>query len=129
MADAGDPFGGGRREDRAAAHFRAAWPQLGQRSWRDGISCGPILDRRRRILWAATEAEVIGSGGRKLLHDLTGVSASALSQRIRDIRSKRAATAGSLTVPDPWLPKVAVSLLAKHRSAEVAWLVQNRRIL
>jgi hypothetical protein len=52
-------------------------------------------------LWAATEAEVIGYGGRKLLHDLTGVSASALSQRIRDIRSTRAATAGSLAHESP----------------------------
>jgi Rhodopirellula transposase DDE domain len=61
----------------------------------------PYLDRRQQILWAATEAEVIGYGGRASLHNLTGISVSAISARIRDIRHTKAALAGSLAHEPP----------------------------
>ena len=62
----------------------------------------PYLDRRQQILWAATEAEVVGYRGCTLLHNLTGISVSAISARIRDIRPTKAATAGSLAHEPPY---------------------------
>ena len=62
----------------------------------------PYLDRRQQILWAATEAAVVGYGGCTLLHSLTGISVSAISARIRDIRPTKAATAGSLAHEPPY---------------------------
>ena len=62
----------------------------------------PYLDRRQQILWAATEADVVGCGGRALLHDLTGISVSAISARMRDIGHTKAAIAGSLAHHPPY---------------------------
>ena len=62
----------------------------------------PYLDRRQQILWAATEAELFGYGGRALLHNLTGLSVSAISARMRDIRHTKAAMAGSLAHEPPY---------------------------
>jgi hypothetical protein len=61
----------------------------------------PYLDRWERILWAATEAEVIGRGGAAMLAELTGVSNPTISARIQRIRLTKDASPWSLANSAP----------------------------
>jgi hypothetical protein len=63
------------------------------RKWR---LLSPYLNRRQQSLWAATEADAIGYGGRVLLSCITGFSPSAISAGILKVRSTSTAPAGSL---------------------------------
>jgi transposase len=49
----------------------------------------PHLDEKGRRLWAASEAKAIGRGGIKVVHEITGVSRSVISQGIRELTSER----------------------------------------
>jgi transposase len=62
----------------------------------------PYLDRRQRILWAATEAAMIGHGGCAQLNKITGISGSAISDRIREVTLTKATMSGSLVHEPPY---------------------------
>jgi hypothetical protein len=46
----------------------------------------PYLDRRQQAYWAAAETLVIGLGGCLLLASVTGIAASTISLRRRQMR-------------------------------------------
>ena len=47
----------------------------------------PYLNERSRRLWAASEAISIGYGGRKLLHEVTGLSCVTITKGMVEIQS------------------------------------------
>ena len=49
----------------------------------------PILDERRRRLWAAAEALVLGTGGVSLLSSATGLSRTTIRSGIEELRSSK----------------------------------------
>lgn len=49
----------------------------------------PHLDERGRRLWAAAEAQAIGRGGLKIVHEVTGMSRSVISDGIRELVGER----------------------------------------
>jgi len=59
----------------------------------------PYLGPRERSFWAAAEATAIGRGGYAILSAVTGISVPTISARTREIRSTKAAPAGSLVRP------------------------------
>jgi hypothetical protein len=56
----------------------------------------PHLDERGRRLWAAAEAQAIGRGGLKLVHEVTGMSRSVISDGIRELVGERQLPAGRI---------------------------------
>ena len=51
-------------------------------------SIWPHLDEKGRRLWAASEATAIGRGGLKIVHEVTGMSRTVISQGIRELTGK-----------------------------------------
>ncbi len=49
----------------------------------------PHLDEKGRRLWAASEAKAIGRGGIKVVHEVTGMSRSVISEGIRELTGER----------------------------------------
>jgi hypothetical protein len=47
------------------------------------------LDEKGRRLWAASEAKAIGRGGTKVVHEVTGMSRSVISEGIRELTGER----------------------------------------
>jgi DNA-binding transcriptional ArsR family regulator len=47
------------------------------------------LDEKGRRLWAASEAKAFGRGGLKIVHEVTGMSRSVISEGIRELTGKR----------------------------------------
>jgi len=43
------------------------------------------LDEKGRRLWAASEAKALGRGGLKVVHEVTGMSRSVISEGIREL--------------------------------------------
>jgi len=60
--------------DRMCARYQALWPHL---------------DEKGRRLWAASEAKAIGRGGTKVVHEVTGMSRSVISEGIRELTGER----------------------------------------
>src|SRR5271170_6074482 len=59
----------------------------------------PYLDRRQRTLWAAAEAAMIGHGGCTQLTKITGISGSAISDRVREITLTKAGVVCAISAP------------------------------
>lgn len=59
----------------------------------------PYLNRRQQTLWAAAEAELIVSGGCRLLARVTGIAAPNISIAKRQLKLNGLAEAGSLIPP------------------------------
>jgi hypothetical protein len=49
------------------------------------------LDERGRRIWAASEAEALGHGGVTILHDVTGMPRSAITQGIAEMANPQGA--------------------------------------
>ena len=47
------------------------------------------LDEKGRRLWAASEANALGRGGLKMVHEVTGMSRTVISEGIREISGKK----------------------------------------
>jgi len=47
------------------------------------------LDEKGRRLWAASEAKALGRGGLKIVHEVTGISRSVISEGIRELTGER----------------------------------------
>jgi len=47
------------------------------------------LDEKGRRLWAASEAKAMGRGGLKVVHEVTGMSRSVISEGIRELAGER----------------------------------------
>jgi len=60
--------------DQMRIRFKAIWPHL---------------DERGRRLWAAAEAQAIGRGGHKIVHEVTGMSRSVISDGIGELVGER----------------------------------------
>lgn len=60
--------------DQMRIRFKAIWPHL---------------DERGRRLWAAAEAQAIGRGGLKIVHEVTGMSRSVISDGIGELVGER----------------------------------------
>jgi hypothetical protein len=60
--------------DRMRTRFQAIWSHL---------------DEKGRRLWAASEAKAIGRGGRAVVHEVTGMSRSVISEGIRELTGER----------------------------------------
>ena len=56
--------------DRMCLRFQAMWPHL---------------DEKERRLWAASEAQAIGRGGIKVVHEVTAMSRSVIAEGIREL--------------------------------------------
>jgi Rhodopirellula transposase DDE domain len=67
--------------DPLRARFQAIWPHL---------------DEKGRRLWAASEAKAIGRGGLKLVHGITGMSRSVISQGIHELTGERVLPEGRI---------------------------------
>ena len=45
----------------------------------------PFLNERSRRLWAATEAQALGRGGQRIVHEATGISINTIRRGIKDL--------------------------------------------